>query len=109
MSRSLEAAADVEDAAGAALGIGPGDIDALQGTESPRAGSQFDGGDVFAEQRELCFFSPVADPIGAQEKIANVPVVGAFEAARRCGRRVADVDTAPFADAHTVIREFLAE
>src|SRR5579863_7060952 len=53
MNRRLEAATDVENAAGTPLGIGPGDEDAIEGPESPRTASEFDGGDVFAEQGEL--------------------------------------------------------
>src|SRR5580704_17156568 len=46
------AAADIEYAAGGALGIGPGDEDALHGTESRGAGSELDGGDLLSKQGE---------------------------------------------------------
>ena len=60
-------AGDVEDAAAAALGVGPGDVDAVGGEKTGETLGVLNGGDLILAQSESGFFAAVAETVGTQE------------------------------------------
>jgi len=61
------AAGDVKDAAAAALGFGPGDVDAIGGEKTGETLVVLNGGDLILAQSESGFFAAVAEAVGTQE------------------------------------------
>jgi len=68
------AATDVENAAGTAFVVLPCNINALRGEQGRHAIGELDRADLIVAKSEFGFFTAIADAIGAQEKVANVPV-----------------------------------
>src|SRR6516162_7089557 len=61
------AAGDVKDAVAAALGVGPGDVDAIGGEKTGETLGVLNGGDLILAQSESGFFAAVAEAVGTQE------------------------------------------
>ena len=63
------AAGNVENAAGAALAVFPGDVDAFAGKKARQAIGESDGSDLVLAESKFGFFAAVAEAIGAEEKM----------------------------------------
>ena len=103
------ATGDVKDAAGPALGVGPGNVDAVGSEKAGEAVGVLDRGDLILTESEFGFFAAVTDAIGAEEEVADVPVGVAFVETRCSGGREADVDAAPGFSLNAFRSEFCVE
>jgi len=89
------AAGNIENAACIALLILPGNKDPLRRKERRSAIAKTNGSDLVLTEREPGFFTAIAQPIGAEEKAANVPGGVTIVDARHGGRREVDENAAP--------------
>lgn len=103
------ATGNVEYAAGAALDVCPGDVDAIGGQKAGESVGMLDRGDLVLTESESGFFAAIADAIRTEEEIADVPVGVALVETRRGGGREADVDAAPGISLNALGSQFLVE
>ena len=103
------AAGNVEYAAGAALGVGPGDVDAVVGEKAGESVGMLDRGDLVLTESESGFFAAITDAIGTEKEITDVPVGVALVDTRSSRWRKADVDAAPGVGLNALGSEFFVE
>jgi len=103
------AAGNVEHAAGAALGVGPGDVDAVGGEKARESVGMLDRGDLVLTESESGFFAAITDAIGTEKEVTDVPVGVALVETRSSRGREADVDAVPGVGLNAMGSEFFVE
>ena len=103
------AAGNVENAAGTTLGVGPGDVDAVGREKAGESFGMLDRGDLVLTESESGFFPAIADAIGTEKEITDVPVGVALVETRSSRGREAHVDAAPEISLNALGGEFFVE